>query len=79
MSNNNVKDWGEFQKMAELHQLEDLLFVGMLLIIITICLSKMSIMIHGSVKTKPAKYNEIIGIQSHSAISIIIDSGHYSS
>ena len=30
MSNNNVKDWGEFQKLAELHQLEDLLFVGML-------------------------------------------------
>ena len=29
MSNNNVKDWGEFQKLAELHQLEDLLFVGM--------------------------------------------------
>ena len=28
MSNNNVKDWGEFQKLAELHQLEDLLFVG---------------------------------------------------
>ena len=27
MSNNNVKDWGEFQKLAELHQL-DLLFVG---------------------------------------------------
>ena len=32
MSNNNVKDWGEFQKLAELHQLENLLFVGMLLI-----------------------------------------------
>ena len=30
MSNNNVKDWGEFQKLAELHQLEDLLFVGMI-------------------------------------------------
>ena len=28
MSNNNVKEWGEFQKLAELHQLEDLLFVG---------------------------------------------------
>ena len=28
MSNNNVKDWGEFQKLAELHQLENLLFVG---------------------------------------------------
>ena len=32
MSNNNVKDWGEFQKLAELHQLEDLLFVGELFI-----------------------------------------------
>ena len=31
MSNNNVKDWGEFQKLAELHQLEDLLFVGKLI------------------------------------------------
>lgn len=28
MSNNNVKDWGEFQKLAELPLLEDLLFVG---------------------------------------------------
>ncbi len=28
MSNNNVKDWGEFQKLAELRQLEELLFVG---------------------------------------------------
>lgn len=28
MSNNNVKDWGEFQKLAELSSLEDLLFVG---------------------------------------------------
>lgn len=28
MSNNNVKDWGEFQKLAELPSLEDLLFVG---------------------------------------------------
>ena len=28
MSNNSVKDWGEFQKLAELHKLEDLLFVG---------------------------------------------------
>lgn len=28
MSNNNVKDWGEFQKLAELPQLQDLLFVG---------------------------------------------------
>ena len=32
MSNNNVKDWGEFQKLAELPLLEDLLFVGMHLI-----------------------------------------------
>ena len=33
MSNNNsVKDWGEFQKLAELHQLEDLLFVGELFV-----------------------------------------------
>ena len=30
MSNNNVKDWGEFQKLAELPCLEVLLFVGML-------------------------------------------------
>lgn len=30
MSNNNVKDWGEFQKLAELPSLEDLLFVGKL-------------------------------------------------
>ena len=30
MSNNNVKDWNEFQKLAELHKLENLLFVGML-------------------------------------------------
>ena len=28
MSNNNVKDWGEFQKLAELPALENLLFVG---------------------------------------------------
>lgn len=28
MSNNNVKDWAEFQKLAELPSLEDLLFVG---------------------------------------------------
>ena len=28
MSNNNVKDWGEFSKLAELRQLENLLFVG---------------------------------------------------
>ena len=28
ISNNNVKDWGEFQKLAELSALEDLLFVG---------------------------------------------------
>ena len=28
MSNNNVKDWGEFQKLAELPALEILLFVG---------------------------------------------------
>lgn len=28
MSNNNVKDWGEFNKLAELPQLEDLVFVG---------------------------------------------------
>jgi len=28
MSNNNVKDWGEFQKLAELPCLEVLLFVG---------------------------------------------------
>ena len=34
MSNNNVKDWGEFQKLAELHQLENLLFVGMLLMLV---------------------------------------------
>ena len=30
MSNNNVKDWGEFQKLAELPCLEVLLFVGRL-------------------------------------------------
>ncbi len=30
MSNNNVKDWAEFQKIAELRKLEELLFVGML-------------------------------------------------
>lgn len=29
MSNNSVKDWGEFQKLAELQKLQDLLFVGM--------------------------------------------------
>ncbi len=29
MSNNSVKDWGEFQKLGELQKLEDLLFVGM--------------------------------------------------
>ena len=28
MSNNNVKDWGEFSKLVELRQLENLLFVG---------------------------------------------------
>ena len=28
MSNNNVKDWGEFQKLVELGALEDLIFVG---------------------------------------------------
>ena len=28
MSNNNVKDWGEFQKLSELTSLQDLLFVG---------------------------------------------------
>jgi dynein light chain 1 len=28
MSNNLVKDWGEFQKLADLPCLEDLLFVG---------------------------------------------------
>ena len=28
MSNNNVKDWGEYQKLAELPALENLLFVG---------------------------------------------------
>ena len=28
MSNNMVKDWSEFQKLAELSALEDLLFVG---------------------------------------------------
>ena len=28
MSNNSVKDWGEFQKIAELQKLQDLLFVG---------------------------------------------------
>ena len=29
MSNNSVKDWVEFQKLAELQKLENLLFVGM--------------------------------------------------
>lgn len=28
MSNNYVKEWGEFQKLAELPLLEDLVFVG---------------------------------------------------
>lgn len=28
MSNNNVKDWGEFQKLTELPVLEELVFVG---------------------------------------------------
>ena len=28
MSNNSVKDWGEFQKLGELQKLEDLVFVG---------------------------------------------------
>ena len=28
MSNNSVKDWSEFQKIAELQKLQDLLFVG---------------------------------------------------
>ena len=28
MSNNNVKDWGEFQKLGDLPQLENLVFVG---------------------------------------------------
>lgn len=28
MSNNNVKEWGEFQKLGELQNLEDLVFVG---------------------------------------------------
>lgn len=28
MSNNNVKDWNEFQKIAELSKLEELVFVG---------------------------------------------------
>ena len=28
MSNNNVKEWGEFMKIAELSKLEDLVFVG---------------------------------------------------
>lgn len=28
MSNNNVKEWGEFQKLAELSNLEELVFVG---------------------------------------------------
>lgn len=28
MSNNNVKDWSEFQKLAELSKLEELVFVG---------------------------------------------------
>jgi len=28
MSNNSVKDWGEFQKLADLPSLIDLLFVG---------------------------------------------------
>ncbi len=30
MSNNSVKDWSEFQKIAELQKLQDLLFVGKL-------------------------------------------------
>ena len=28
MSNNNVKEWAEFMKIAELSKLEDLVFVG---------------------------------------------------
>ena len=28
MSNNNVKEWVEFQKLGELQNLEDLVFVG---------------------------------------------------
>ena len=28
MSNNNVKDWSEFQKLADLHCLVELVFVG---------------------------------------------------
>ncbi len=28
MSNNNVKEWSEFQKLGELQNLEDLVFVG---------------------------------------------------
>lgn len=31
MANNNVKDWGEFNKLAELPKLEELIFVGKLL------------------------------------------------
>lgn len=31
MSNNMVKEWGEFMKLQELPALEDLLFVGKLL------------------------------------------------
>ncbi len=28
MSNNNVKDWSEFMKIADLHKLKELIFVG---------------------------------------------------
>ena len=28
MANNNVKDWAEFNKLAELQKLEELVFVG---------------------------------------------------
>ncbi len=28
MSNNNVKDWNEFMKIADLSKLKDLIFVG---------------------------------------------------
>lgn len=28
MSNNLVKDWSEFNKLQELHSLEDLVFIG---------------------------------------------------
>ena len=39
MSNNSVKDWGEFHKLGELVALEELLFVGKLLFIMHINLT----------------------------------------